>query len=105
VPATHHCPTNVEMDSSWMAVRHQYAKLSLRRANTHQKEAEVNATTVAVDLAKNVLEHYSPSRLPPAAAKLKMNALDATTVTEHDIAASRARELNGRPGRCICPRS
>jgi hypothetical protein len=57
----------------------------------------MNATTVAVDLAKNVLEHYSPSRLPPAAAELKMNALDATTVTEHDIAAHRARELNRPP--------
>ena len=63
----------------------------------------MNATTVAVDLAKNVLEHYSPSWLAPAAAELKMNALDATTVTEHEIAAGRARELNGPPGRCICP--
>ena len=39
----------------------------------------MNATTVAVDLAKNVLAHYSPSWLAPAAAELKMDALDATT--------------------------
>jgi hypothetical protein len=42
----------------------------------------MNATIVAVDLAKNVSEHYPRSCLAPAAAELKMNALDATTVTE-----------------------
>jgi hypothetical protein len=43
----------------------------------------MNATTVAVDLAKNVFEHYSLSWLAPAAGEPKMNALDATTITEH----------------------
>jgi hypothetical protein len=62
----------------------------------------MNATTVAVDLAKNVSEHYPRSWLAPAAAELKMNALDATTVREHEIAAGRARRP---PRRCICPRS
>jgi hypothetical protein len=43
----------------------------------------MNATTVAVDLAKNVFEHYSLSWLAPAAGEPKMNALDAMTITEH----------------------
>src|SRR6516164_10379918 len=51
-------PSNDEMDSSWMAVRHRCAKLRLRSQlkpcpkGVHQ----MHSTTVAVDLAKNVFE-------------------------------------------------
>jgi hypothetical protein len=41
----------------------------------------MNATTVTVDPAKNGLEHYSLSWLASAAAELKVNSLDSTTIT------------------------
>jgi hypothetical protein len=43
----------------------------------------MNATTVAVHLAKNIFERYSLSWLAPAEGERKMNALDAMTITEH----------------------
>ncbi len=40
-----------------MAVRHRCAKLKwVSQLKPNQKESEMNATTVAVDLAKNVFE-------------------------------------------------
>jgi hypothetical protein len=48
----------VEMDSSWMAVRHRCAKLSMLSfsKSPYQKESDMNATIVGVDLAKNIFE-------------------------------------------------
>ncbi len=47
-----------EMDSSWMAVRHQCAKLKfgVTAATVPEGVQDMNSTTVAIDLAKNVFE-------------------------------------------------
>src|SRR5262245_10675934 len=59
IPCARFTPSfNDEMDSSWMAVRHQCAKLSLRSQLKPSPRGvhRMHSTTVAVDLAKNVFE-------------------------------------------------
>jgi transposase len=62
------------MDSSWMAVRHRCAKLSLRaQLKPFQKESVMHSTTVAVDLAKNVFELAVANAESKIGERLRLN--------------------------------